>query len=328
MSVPSSTDDTNTQRRRVLIGGAVALAATAVPGVGAAAASAAKSQTKPSSGSGASTMTTFTVKDGTEIFYKDWGTGTPVLFSHGWPLSGDAWDPQMLFLVQHGYRVIAHDRRSHGRSTQTSIGNNMDTYADDLAALIEHLDLKELTMVGHSTGGGEVARYIGRHGTSRVARAVLVGAVPPIMLKSDANPHGTPLAVFDGIRDGVANDRSQFFKDLSAPFFGANKPDSKASQGMREAFWAQGMAGGVLGHYECIKQFSETDFTEDLKKINKPTLIIHGDEDQIVPIAAASMLSSKIVKQATLKIYKGAPHGLSATHAAQLNADLLSFLQS
>jgi non-heme chloroperoxidase len=273
-------------------------------------------------------MTTFTVKDGTEIFFKDWGTGAPVIFSHGWPLSGDAWDPQMLALVQHGYRVIAHDRRSHGRSTQTAVGNDMDTYADDLAALIEHLDLHDVTLIGHSTGGGEVARYIGRHGNSRLAKAVLIGAVPPIMLKSDANPNGTPISVFDGIREGVAKDRSQFFKDLSAPFFNADKPDSKASQGMRDAFWVQGMAGGVLGHYLCVKQFSETDFTEDLKKFDVPTLIIHGDADQIVPIGAAGLLSAKIVKNATLKIYEGAPHGLSATHAAELNADLLAFLKA
>jgi non-heme chloroperoxidase len=328
MSVPPKSTEANVQRRKVLIGGASALAAAAVPVLNVAAAPAVAPHPKPTSRPGAKTMTTFTVKDGTEIFFKDWGTGTPVIFSHGWPLNGDAWDPQMLFLAQHGYRVIAHDRRSHGRSTQTAIGNDMDTYADDLAALIDHLDLKGVTLIGHSTGGGEVARYIGRHGNSRLAKAVLIGAVPPIMLKSDANPNGTPLSVFDGIREGVANDRSQFYKDLSAPFFNANKPDSKASQGMRDAFWSQGMAGGVLGHYLCVKQFSETNFTEDLKKIDVPTLIIHGDEDQIVPIAAAGLLSAKIVKNATLKIYKGAPHGLSATHSAELNADLLAFLKT
>ena len=266
-------------------------------------------------------------KDGTEIYYKDWGTGQPVVFSHGWPLSADAWDGQMLFLSQHGYRVIAHDRRGHGRSGQPSNGNDMDTYADDLAELIEKLDLKGMIMVGHSTGGGEVARYIGRHGNKRVAKAVLVGAVPPIMAKTANNPGGLPMSVFDGIRDSVANDRSQFYKDLTAPFYGANRPNAKVSQGIRDSFWLQGMMGGIKGQYECIKQFSETDFTEDLKKIDVPTLVVHGDDDQIVPIDDSSRLTAKIVKHATLKVYAGAPHGLASTHQQQFNEDLLAFIK-
>jgi len=272
-------------------------------------------------------MPVVNTQDGAQIFYKDWGSGIPVMFSHGWPLNADAWDPQMLFLVRQGYRVIAHDRRGHGRSSQTATGNDMDTYADDLAAVINHLDLKGAMLVGHSTGGGEVARYIGRHGTERIDKAVLVGAVPPIMLKSDSNPNGLPLSVFDGIREGVAKDRSQFFKDLSGPFFGANLPDSIASQGMRDAFWAQGMTGGILAHYLCIHEFSEVDYTQDLLKIDVPTLVIHGDADQIVPIDASGKLSANIIKNATLKIYKDAPHGLAATHAEKLNADLLAFLK-
>jgi non-heme chloroperoxidase len=271
-------------------------------------------------------MTSLTTNDGTEIFYKDWGTGRPVVFSHGWPLTADAWDAQMLFLGDHGFRVIAHDRRSHGRSTQTWAGNDMDTYADDLAALIEQLDLKDIVLIGHSTGGGEVAHYIGRHGTKRVGKAVLIGAVPPLMLKTEANPGGLPISVFDGIRDGVRNDRSQFFKDLSEPFYGANRPNAKVSQGIKDSFWLQGMLGGQKGLYDCIKQFSEVDYTEDLKKIDVPTLVVHGDDDQIVPIGAAGLLSAKIIKDATLKIYAGAPHGLATTHADQLNADLLAFI--
>ncbi|WP_230473421.1 alpha/beta fold hydrolase [Dyella choica] len=267
-------------------------------------------------------------KDGTEIYYKDWGTGQPVVFSHGWPLSADAWDGQMLFLSQHGYRAIAHDRRGHGRSGQPSNGNDMDTYADDLAELIEKLDLKDMIMVGHSTGGGEVARYIGRHGNRRVAKAVLVGAVPPIMLKTASNPGGLPMSVFDGIRQSVATDRSQFYKDLTAPFYGANRPDAKVSQGIRDSFWLQGMMGGIQGQYECIKQFSETDFTEDLKKIEVPTLVVHGDDDQIVPIDDSSRLTAKLVKQATLKVYPGASHGLTATHQQQFNDDLLAFIKA
>jgi len=272
-------------------------------------------------------MSTITTKDGTQIFYKDWGHGRPVVFSHGWPLSSDAWDEQLMFLANQGYRAIAHDRRGHGRSSQPWNGNEMDAYADDLAALVEKLDLKDAVHVGHSTGGGEVARYIGRHGSGRVAKALLVGAVPPLMLKTAANPGGLPMDVFDGIRAGVAKDRSQFYKDLSAPFYGANRPGSTVSQGQRDQFWLQGMQVGLKGAYDCIKAFSETDFNEDLKKIDVPTLFIHGDDDQIVPIGSSALMASKIVKGATLKIYPGAPHGLTATHRDQFNADLLAFLR-
>jgi non-heme chloroperoxidase len=271
---------------------------------------------------------TITTKDGTTIFYKDWGTGQPVIFSHGWPLNADDWDDQLVFVASHGYRAIAHDRRGHGRSSQPWDGNDMDTYADDLAALIDTLDLKDAVLVGHSTGGGEVTRYIGRHGTSRLARAVLVGAVPPLMLKTAANPGGLPIEAFNQIRAGVAADRSQFYKDLSAPFYGANRPGAQVSQGIRDMFWLWSMQVGLKGALDCIKAFSETDLTEDLKKFDIPTLIIHGDDDQIVPIGASALLSSKIVKGATLKIYPGAPHGLTSTHKDQFNADLLSFLRS
>ncbi|RQS63136.1 alpha/beta fold hydrolase [Burkholderia sp. Bp8984] len=273
-------------------------------------------------------MTTITTKDGTQIFYKDWGVGRPVVFSHGWPLNADAWDAQMLFLVQHGYRVIAHDRRGHGRSGQPFSGNDMDTYADDLAALLDALDVRDATLVGHSTGGGEVARYIGRHGTTRVAKAVLIGAVPPIMLKTDAYPGGLPLDVFDAIRSGVAANRSQFYRDLAVPFFGFNRPHAKVSAGTVDAFWAQGMTGGIHGQYLCIREFSEVDYTEDLKKIDVPTLILHGDDDQIVPIGNAGRLSAQIVKHATLKVYEGASHGMCVVDADRINADLLAFLQS
>jgi len=272
-------------------------------------------------------MAYITVGDGTQICYKDWGTGQPVVFSHGWPLSADAWEDQMMFLASHGFRCVAHDRRGHGRSSQPWNGNDMDTYADDLAELVDALDLRNAIHVGHSTGGGEVARYISRHGTKRVAKAVLIGAIPPLMLKTASNPGGLPIDVFDGIRAGVASDRSQFFKDLSGPFYGANRPGSKVSQGLRDAFWLQGMQCGMKGAYDCIKVFSETDQTEDLKKIDVPTLIIHGDDDQIVPIADSALLSAKIVKNATLKVYNGAPHGLTATHKDQINADLLAFGQ-
>ena len=272
-------------------------------------------------------MSMFATQDGTRIFYKDWGRGQPVVFSHGWPLSGDAWDAQMMFLGERGYRVIAHDRRGHGRSDQTWDGNDMDTYADDLAQLIDSLDLKDMVIVGHSTGGGEVARYIGRHGTKRVAKAVLLGAVPPQMLKTETNPGGLPREVFDGIRAGVLADRSQFFKDLSTPFYGYNRAGAKISEGVRDSFWRQGMQVGIKGAYDCIKQFSETDFTADLKKFDIPTLIVHGDDDQIVPIGAAGMLSAKIVPNAQLKVYPGAPHGLAQTRQDEFNADLLAFIK-
>lgn len=262
------------------------------------------------------------------IYYKDWGVGQPIVFSHGWPLSADAWEDQMLFLSTKGYRCIAHDRRSHGRSSQPWTGNTMDVYADDLSILIEKLDLNNVVLVGHSTGGGEVTRYIGRHGTKRIAKIILIGAVPPLMLKTEANPGGLPIEVFNEIRANVLTDRAQFFKDLTAPFYGANRSGSKVSQGLRDSFWLQGMLGGFKGIYDCIKQFSETDFTEDLKKIDVPALIIHGDDDQIVPIADSALLSAKLIKNAQLKVYKGAPHGLCSTHKDQVNADLLEFIKS
>ncbi len=272
-------------------------------------------------------MSMFTTQDGTDLYYKDWGTGLPIVFSHGWPLSSDAFEDQMNFLANNGYRCIAHDRRGHGRSSQPWNGNDLDTYADDLAELVQFLDLKDAIHVGHSTGGGEVARYIGRHGTSRVAKAVLISAIPPLMLKTPANPAGLPIEAFDQLRAAVQADRSQFFKDLSAPFYGANRPGNKVSQGLRDSFWLQGMLCGYPGAYYCIKAFSETDCTEDLKKFDIPTLILHGDDDQIVPIVAAAMLSSKIVKGAQFKIYKGAPHGMCSTLKDQINADLLAFFK-
>jgi non-heme chloroperoxidase len=273
-------------------------------------------------------MSMITTKDGTQIYYKDWGTGQPVVFSHGWPLNTDSWEAQMVFLASNGFRCIGHDRRGHGRSSQPWGGNDMDTYADDLATLIDTLDLKDAILVGFSTGGGEVARYIGRHGMTRLAKAALVAAVPPLMLKTEANPGGLPIEVFDNIRAGVIADRSQFFKDITTPFFGANRPGAKVSQGMRDAFWLQGMQAGHKNVLDCIKAFSETDFTADLKKFDLPTLVLHGDDDQIVPIGASALASSKLVRNATLKIYPGAPHGLTDTHKDQLNADLLAFFKA
>ena len=272
-------------------------------------------------------MPTVTTKDGTQIFYKDWGKGQPIVFSHGWPLSADDWDGRMLFFGQRGFRVIAHDRRGHGRSTQTWDGNDMDTYADDLAVLTEKLDLKNAIHVGHSTGGGEVARYIGRHGTKRVGMAVLISAVPPLMLKTDKNPTGSPMSVFDGLRTALAANRPQFYIDITLPFYGYNRPGAKISEGIREHWWLQGMLGGMKAHYDCIKAFSETDFTEDLKKFDVPTLIMHGEDDQIVPIVAAGPLSAKLVKNSVLKVYPGFPHGMPTTQADVINADLLSFIK-
>lgn len=274
-------------------------------------------------------MSTGTVqtKDGVSIFYKDWGTGQPIVFSHGWPLSADDWDTQMLFFGQRGFRVIAHDRRGHGRSTQTWDGNEMDTYADDLSVLFEKLDLKNAVMVGHSTGGGEVARYLGRHGSKRVAKAVLVSAVPPLMLKTESNPAGAPIEVFDGLRASLAANRPQLYKDITLPFYGYNRPGAQISEGIREHWWLQGMMGGMKAHYDCIKAFSETDFRDDLKKIEIPTLVMHGEDDQIVPIAAAGPASAKILKNATLKVYPGFPHGMPTTNADVINADLLAFIK-
>jgi len=319
----------DTSRRNAIVAGAAMVAAFGLPGRSLA------YQSSPASGpaplgnnQGETHMNMITTKDGTKIYFKDWGTGRPVVFSHGWPLSADAWDAQMIFLGQHGYRVIAHDRRGHGRSDQPWNGNDMDTYADDLANLIEALNLREATLVGHSTGGGEVARYIGRHGSKRITKAVLIGAVPPIMLKTATKPGGLPMSTFDGIRAGVLGDRSQFFKDLTIPFYGYNKPDAEVSQGVRDSFWLQGMQCSIKGAYDCIKAFSETDFTDDLKKMDVPTLILHGDADQIVPIGTSAMMSAKLVKNATLKVYPGAPHGMCTVDADQVNGDLLAFLKA
>jgi len=273
-------------------------------------------------------MATITTKDGTTIFYKDWGTGQPIVFSHGWPLSADDWDGQMLYFGNLGYRVIAHDRRGHGRSDQTWGGNDMNTYADDLAALFEKLDLKDAIMVGHSTGGGEVARYLGRHGTKRVAKAALISAITPLMLKTEKNPSGTPVAVFDGLRAALAANRPQFYKDITMPFYGYNRLGAKISEGIREHWWLQGMVGSIKAHYDCIRVFSETDTTEDLKKIDIPVLVMHSEDDQIVPIAAAGPAAAKLLKHATLKVYKDLPHGMPATHADLVNAELLAFFKA
>ena len=272
-------------------------------------------------------MDTITVKDGTKIFYKDWGTGRPLFFHHGWPLSADDWDAQMMFFLAGGYRVIAHDRRGHGRSTQTENGNEMDTYAADVAELVEKLDLREAIHIGHSTGGGEVARYVARYGKGRVAKAVLISSVPPIMVKSDKNPGGTPIEVFDSIREGTANHRAQFYQDITLPFYGYNRPGAKISQAVRDNWWRQGMMGGIKAQYDCIKAFSETDFTEDLKAIEVPTLVMHGEDDQIVPFADAGPLSAKLLKNSTAKFDPGFPHGMPTTHADVINADLLEFIK-
>jgi non-heme chloroperoxidase len=323
------TDDVprSTPSRRDLLAAAAITAITAgLPSI--AEGKAGDKPTKPHAPKGHRTMSTITTKDGTEIYYKDWGKGPVVTFSHGWPLNADAWDGQMLFLAQHGYRVVAHDRRGHGRSSQASNNNDMNAYADDLAAVIETLDLKDATLVGHSTGGGEVARYIGRHGTKRVKRAVLIAAVPPIMLKTPANPEGLPIEVFDGIRAGVAGDRSQYYKDLAIAFYGANRPGAKVSQGTLDQFWLWSMQAGAKNAYESVKAFSETDFTEDLKKFDIPTLVLHGEDDQIVPVKDSAVKSAKLIKGAKDVYYPGAPHGITATHADQVNAELLKFLKS
>jgi len=308
-------------RRGILIGGAAAAASLAISPFAAFAA-------QPNTGVKQMSSSTITTKDGTQIYYKDWGSGQPIVFHHGWPLSSDDWDSQMLFFLARGYRVIAHDRRGHGRSSQTDVGNDMDTYAADVAQLAAHLDLRNAIHIGHSTGGGEVARYVAKHGAGRVAKAVLIGAVPPVMVKSAKNPGGTPIEAFDGLRAALLANRAQFFRDLpSGPFYGFNRPGAKVSQGTIDNWWRQGMMGGAKAHYDCIKVFSETDFTEDLKAINVPVLVMHGDDDQIVPIADAALLSAKLVKNSTLKVYPGFPHGMCTTQPEIINSDLLAFVR-
>jgi len=321
--------DRDISRRDVLVGSAALVAGTSLSMAALVVeAKPAGASTSSDTRKGEHAMGMITTKDGTQIYYKDWGKGQPIVFSHGWPLSADAFEDQMFFLAARGYRCIAHDRRGHGRSSQPWNGNDLDTYADDLAELVEALDLKDAIHVGHSTGGGEVARYIGRHGTTRVAKAVLIGAIPPLMLKTAANPGGTPIEVFDKLRAAVQADRSQFWKDLSLPFYGYNRPGAKVSEGVRESFSLQGMMCGFPAAYFCIKAFSETDMTQDLGKIDVPTLVLHGDDDQIVPIGASALLSSKLIKNATLKIYKGAPHGMCTTLKDQVNEDLLAFIKT
>lgn len=318
---PLGTPSSVPSRRQLLATGAGLAAAAGMP-------FAASAASPLPSGKGAASKSTITTRDGTQIYYKDWGSGQPVVFSHGWPLSADDWDGQMLFFLRQGFRVIAHDRRGHGRSSQGATGHDMDHYADDLAALTEALDLRKAIHVGHSTGGGEVARYISRHGSKRVAKAVLISAVPPLMLKTAANPNGVPIEVLDGIRAAVASNRPQFFKDFTLPFYGFNRPGAKISEGIREHWWQQGMMGSIQAHYDGIKAFSETDFTEDLKKMDVPTLVMHGDDDQVVPIGISSEMTAKIIRNATLKVYPGLPHGMCATHADLINPDLLAFFKS
>lgn len=322
----SNPSNPSVSRRDALLWGVAAGIAAASPAVATAKATDKKSLPTPLN-HGKQQMSTITTKDGTEIYYKDWGSGPVITFSHGWPLSSDAWDGQMLFLAQHGFRVVAHDRRGHGRSSQATSGNDMNGYADDLAAVIEALDLRDATLVGHSTGGGEVARYIGRHGTKRVAKAVLIAAVPPVMVKSATNPEGLPIEAFDAIRAGLVKDRSQFYRDLAPLFYGANRTGSNVSQGTLDQFWLWSMQAGLLNAYECVKAFSETDFTEDLKKFDVPTLVLHGEDDQIVPVKDSAVKSARLIKGAKDIYYPGAPHGITATHQDKVNADLLAFIK-